>query len=167
MLVLADTHLRSGPGRRWLPPVVADRLALADAVLHAGDVVDGGVLERIREEAGGRSPFRGVLGNNDTELTGLLPETVIVELAGVSIGMIHDSGPAKGRERRLHDRFPQCAVVVFGHSHIPWNRPGLGGQLLFNPGSPTQRRAQPRTTYGWLRLGGGEILEASVLPAEP
>lgn len=71
--------------------------------------------------------------------------------------MIHDSGPARGREKRQHRRFPTAQVVVFGHSHIPWNAPGVDGQLLFNPGSATQRRRQPHRTLGVLHIDAGTV----------
>lgn len=156
--VLADTHLISagegaGRGRRQLPEVVLGILEGADAVLHAGDVLDGGVLEVLA----GYAPLHAVLGNNDHPLIGSLPNTLTVEFGGVRIGMIHDSGPTKGRAGRMHRRFPDCDAVVFGHSHAPLNEVGEDGQLLFNPGSPTQRRAQPFHSMGELRIAGGQV----------
>lgn len=170
-LVLADTHLRTGSGR-WLPDPVVAELRRADAVLHAGDVLDEGVLERLRHEAGAdrpgdpdrAAPLHAVLGNNDTSLVRLLPLTKVVDLAGVRIGMIHDSGRSAGREARLHRSFPDCGVVVFGHSHAPLAGAGVDGQLLFNPGSPTQRRQQPHPTYGLLRLQDGAVLSHRIVP---
>src|SRR5690606_32533633 len=103
-----------------------------------------------------------VLGNNDPELAGTLPETLELVLAGVRVGMIHDSGPTRGREQRLHARFPTCDVVVFGHSHVPWNAVGIDGQLLFNPGSPTERRQQPQPTIGVLELADGRVTQARI-----
>jgi putative phosphoesterase len=103
-----------------------------------------------------------VLGNNDAALTGTLPETVELELEGVRVAMIHDSGARKGRETRLRRRFPSADVVVFGHSHIPWNGEGADGQLLFNPGSPTQRRRQPHCTFGILDFERGVVGAAVV-----
>ncbi len=157
--VLADTHRRAERARD-LPAAVFDLLAEADVVLHAGDIVEQAVLDVLVEHA----PVHAVLGNNDPSLAGVLPERLEVELAGVRIGMVHDSGQAEGRERRLHRMFPDCDVVVFGHSHIPWNAEGVDGQLLFNPGSPTQRRRQPVATMGRLVLAAGEVVEATVLP---
>ncbi|MBW3657731.1 MAG: metallophosphatase family protein [Actinobacteria bacterium] len=157
VLVLADTHMRADWDRS-LPPRAWDRLADADVILHAGDVIEGWVLDELAELA----PVHAVLGNNDRALVGSLPETLELELAGVRIGMIHDSGPAAGRDARLHARFPDRDVVVFGHSHIPWNAPGLDGQLLFNPGSPTERRRQPHRTVGVLELRAGRVLSAQV-----
>ena len=156
-MVLADTHLRSPPagGRvtRGLPDAVRPYLRRADAILHAGDVLDEGILAELSRFA----PVHAVLGNNDLTLVGILPLTRVVELGGVRIGMIHDSGATAGRSRRLRRRFPDADVVVFGHSHAPVNEEGEDGQLLFNPGSPTQRRAQPVHSIGELRLVGGVV----------
>lgn len=162
VVVLADTHLRADWDRR-LPAPVWDLLAGADAILHAGDVTEGWVLDELAAVA----PVHAVLGNNDRVLEGVLPETLELELAGVRIGMIHDSGPAAGRAARLKARFPDRDVVVFGHSHIPWNGPGIDGQLLFNPGSPTERRRQPHRTAGVLELSDGVVLAARLEVVEP
>jgi uncharacterized protein len=163
VMVLADTHLKGTSlpqGRRArLLDALWSRLAGADAILHAGDVLDASVLELLRATA----PVHAVLGNNDRSLVGLLPLTRSVEIGGVPIGMIHDSGPAKGRARRMRRRFPECDVVVFGHSHAPVNEIGEDGQLLFNPGSPTQRRAQPVHTLGELRIAGRAVLSHRII----
>lgn len=165
-VVLADTHLRAeGPGQpaRWLPDSVVAHLAVADVVLHAGDVLDRAVLERISRQAGG-APLHAVLGNNDTGLEDVLPRTLVVDLDGVRIGMMHDAGSRSGRETRMRRRFPDCDVVVFGHSHEPIARPAADGQLLFNPGSPTQRRRQPVATFGVLDLDQGRVAGYRILP---
>ena len=153
VVVLADTHIRRGSSRR-LPDAVYAHLEAADLVLHAGDVLVADVLD----ELSGFAPVRAVLGNNDGELVGVLPETRLLDVDGVRIGMVHDSGPAKGRAARLHRRFPDADVVVFGHSHIPWDQEGLDGQILFNPGSPTERRSQPHRTLGTLDLDAGLVV---------
>jgi putative phosphoesterase len=160
--VLADTHLRAAPDRprrRWLPPAAEPYLESADVILHAGDVLDVGILDRLLSYA----PLYAVLGNNDVNLVGVLPIARLVDLAGVRIGMVHDSGPVAGRARRLRRRFPDADVVVFGHSHAPVNETGEEGQLLFNPGSPTQRRAQPCHTLGQLLLEGARIVKACIV----
>jgi uncharacterized protein len=162
VVVIADTHLRRSWPNRRLPRAAERALATADVILHAGDITQAEHLEALAEHA----PVHAVLGNNDPELIGVLPETLEVELAGVRVAMIHDSGPARGRERRLHERFPDADVVVFGHSHIPWNAPGEDGQLLFNPGSPTERRRQPHRTLGVLDLQDGEVLDARIVVVE-
>ena len=158
VVVLADTHVRDGGANR-LPARAWAELHSADVILHAGDVTGPALLEQL----GNFAPVYAVLGNNDAALATVLAETVEVELAGVAVAMVHDSGPRPGREARLHRRFPAAQVVVFGHSHIPWNAPGVDGQLLFNPGSPTQRRRQPTHTIGVLELDGGVVGAAVVV----
>ena len=152
VVVLADTHLRPGRDKR-LPDAAYDELARADLILHAGDVVTRDLLD----ELGGFAPVRAVLGNNDIGLTGVVPEADAFDVEGVRVAMIHDSGPRAGRERRMKRRFPDADIVVFGHSHVPWNDTGLDGQVLFNPGSAVDRRAQPHRTLGVLDLGDGRI----------
>jgi putative phosphoesterase len=151
VVVLADTHLREGG--RSLPEAAWRVIRTGDVILHAGDVLDAGPLESLSAVA----PTWAVLGNNDHSLVGVLPETRIVELGGVRIGMVHDSGARAGRPARLRRMFPDTDVVVFGHSHVPCNMAGVDGQLLFNPGSPTQRRAQPTRTIGELIISGGRV----------
>ena len=147
VVVLADTHIRR-TGTRKLPDSAYAHLERADVILHAGDILVAEVLE----ELGGFAQVHAVLGNNDAELLGVLPETRSLEIDGVRIAMIHDSGPAQGRAARMHRRFPDAGVVVFGHSHIPWDDSGVEGQHLFNPGSPTERRSQPHRTLGTLDI---------------
>jgi putative phosphoesterase len=155
VVVLADTHVRDGGATR-LPARAWTELASADAILHAGDVVGPRFLAELRTLA----PVYAVLGNNDAELAGVLAETVEVHLGGVAVAIVHDSGPRPGREARLHRRFPDADIVVFGHSHIPWNGPGV-----FNPGSATQRRRQPAHTIGVLQLDGGAV-RAEIVPVD-
>ncbi len=157
VVVLADTHIRRGSKRR-LPDGAYAHLETADVVLHAGDIVVSDVLD----ELSGFAPVHAVLGNNDAELVGLLPETRVVDVDGVRIGMIHDSGPATGRAARLRRRFPDADVVVFGHSHIPWDTDGVEGQVLFNPGSPTERRRQPHRTVGTIDVDEGRVLRRGI-----
>ncbi len=169
ILVLADTHLRSrtlGAEKAIcrLPASAWPHLRQADLILHAGDVLDEGILGELNELA----PVHAVLGNNDTSLVGILPITRLVEVEAVRIGMIHDSGAAAGRARRLRRRFPDADVVVFGHSHAPVRRGTReDGQLLFNPGSPTQRRAQPVHSIGELSIAGGRVTEHRIIALDP
>jgi putative phosphoesterase len=157
--VLADTHAP----RSWksCPPEVARRLHRVDLILHAGDVCRATVLE----ELAGFAPVRAVLGNNDTPdvaAWGAL-ETLHLDLDGLAVAMVHDAGPAQGRRRRMRRRFPEAALVVFGHSHIPLDLVAEDGPRLFNPGSPTDRRRQPRGTMGLLRVEAGRLLEAGIV----
>jgi putative phosphoesterase len=158
VVVLADTHIRDGSARR-LPPAVFRALETADLILHAGDVVGGALLEELN----GFAPTLAVLGNNDTDLVGALPEDRVFTVEGYRIAMVHDSGARKGREARLQRRFPTADLVVFGHSHIPVDAEGLDGQRLFNPGSATERRRQPEHTYGRLRIADGQLTEHRIL----
>ena len=105
------------------------------------------------------------MGNNDVPEVAELgrPETLEVELEGVRVGMIHDSGQREGRTARMRRRFPTADLVVFGHSHIPLDETGDGVRIL-NPGSPTDRRRQPAGTFALLDLEGGQILDALVAP---
>jgi len=157
VVVLADTHIRRGGSRR-LPDAAYAHLERADAVLHAGDILVGEVLE----ELSGFAPVHAVLGNNDIELVGVLPEVVELDLEGVSFGMVHDGGESAGRARRMRRMFPDAAVVVFGHSHIPWLERGLDGQLLLNPGSPTERRRQPVHTLATLDVEDGVVVSSAI-----
>jgi putative phosphoesterase len=156
--VLADTHL--APTRRGaLPPAARAELGQADVILHAGDVVTADLLDDL----GRLAPVHAVLGNNDRALVGVLPDRLELEIEGVHVAMVHDAGPRKGRPARLHRWFPDADVVVFGHSHDPVNEPGVDGQLLFNPGSPTQRRRQPHHTMGVLELVDGQVARSEIV----
>ena len=158
VVVLADTHL-TPTSTRGLPPGCVELLAEADAVIHAGDVTTRDLLV----ELAGFAPVHAVLGNNDAELVGELPEVLELELGGVAVAVLHDSGARTGREARMARRFPDADLVVFGHSHIPMIVEGVAGQRLCNPGSPTQRRAQPDHTVAVLELDGGSIRSAKIV----
>ncbi|MFI6705202.1 metallophosphoesterase family protein [Nonomuraea sp. NPDC050478] len=156
VVVLSDTHAP----RRWksCPPRVAELLVGADVILHAGDVCVPSVLAELAAYA----PVHVVKGNNDgPDLDA--PETLELDLGGLRVGMIHDSGPARGRTARMRRRFPEADLVVFGHSHIPLDESG-DGPRIFNPGSPTDRRRQPHGTVGVLRVEGGALVEAEIVP---
>jgi putative phosphoesterase len=162
VVVLADTHIRRGTNRR-LPDAAYVELDRADVILHAGDVL----TEDLLHELSGFAPTYAVLGNNDHELGGVLPETRVLDLDGVRVAMIHDSGPAKGREGRMRRRFPDADLVVFGHSHAPVDALGIDGQRLLNPGSPTERRAQAHHTVAVLELDGGTVRDHRIVVVGP
>jgi uncharacterized protein len=156
--VLSDTHAP----RRWrsCPREVARRLRGVDLILHAGDVCTSAVLDELV----GYALVRVVLGNNDgsdVAAWGATP-TLELDLDGFPLAMIHDSGPAAERPARMRRLFPTAQLVVFGHSHIPWDT-SSGGQRLFNPGSPTDRRRQPQGTMGLLRIEDGRLQSASIV----
>src|SRR6185312_10891560 len=96
--------------------------------------------------------------NNDgPALRARLPEVAEAELDGVRVSVVHETGPANGREQRCAVQYPQSDLLVFGHSHIPWDSVAPGGLRLLNPGSPTDRRRQPTCTYMTAVLTGGVI----------
>ena len=159
VVVLSDTH----SPRFWkgLPQAVAQHLDGADLILHAGDVCTADVLEELSNWA----PLQVVLGNNDRlEVADWgAPETLELDLGGVAVAMVHDSGPAGGRVRRMRRRFPAAELVVFGHSHIPMDLTE-DGLRVFNPGSPTDKRRQPCGTLGLLRIEDGQLVTAEIVP---
>lgn len=150
LLVLSDTHV---PGRaRRLPRLVYRALEQADAILHAGDL-DG---EELLEELAGFAPVYAVAGNVDPpEVWRRLPRRRVVEVCGYRIGLIHGDGGDRTHAADLAlAAFPGADAVVFGHTHRPL-RERRGATLLFNPGSATDRRREPRHSFGWLHLGSG------------
>jgi hypothetical protein len=146
---------------RVVAPLVAGQLRRADVILHAGDVCTAAVLEELSDYA----PVLAVLGNNDGPDVARwgAPETLQTDLDGLRVAMLHDSGPAPGRLRRLRRRFPGAGLVVFGHSHIPLDEAGEGIRIV-NPGSPTDRRRQPHGTVAVLRIESGQLVEAAIVP---
>jgi hypothetical protein len=139
--VVSDTHLPKGARR--LPADCAERLAAADLILHAGDLVTVAFLEELSAFG---PPVAAVHGNVDEPaLRALLPAERVVEAEELRIGLVHDAGPRAGREARLARRFAGCAAVVYGHSHLPQVE-RVGGVWFLNPGSPTERRRAPART---------------------
>lgn len=142
LLIVADTHV---PTRaRQLPEAVLDAADAADLVIHAGDWIVASTLDQLESHA----EVLGVWGNNDpADLRARLPEVARRTIEGVRFAVVHETGQSKGREARMDAVFPDLDVLVFGHSHIPWDTTTPAGLRLLNPGSPTDRRRQPRCTY--------------------
>ena len=143
LLLIADTHV---PKRaKDLPAAVWDQVADVDVVLHAGDWVTPALLDDLERRA---ARLVACWGNNDgDELRRRLPERADVTLDGVRFTVVHETGASGGREARMAARYPDTDVLVFGHSHIPWDTTTGSGLRLLNPGSPTDRRRQPYCTY--------------------
>jgi putative phosphoesterase len=158
VLVLSDTHIPDFAKR--LPEGLVGELRRADAIVHAGDVTSSSVLDELAQYA----PTHVAMGNGDGPDVAAwgAREDLDLTIGGVPVAVVHISGPANGRRRRLGRRFPGARVAVFGHSHIPWNE-DEDGLLLFNPGSPTWKRRQPRATFGILDLADGQVVEALVV----
>jgi putative phosphoesterase len=157
--IISDTHLPRGARR--LPDDCVARLRAADLILHAGDISTVAVLREF--EALG-PPVAAVHGNVDEPaLTELLPAERTVQADRARIALTHDAGPKTGRLERLRARFPDADAVVFGHSHIPLHERALDGFQIFNPGSPTDRRRQPRHTMGCARVGAANGLSFELI----
>lgn len=153
LLVISDTHL---PKRGHdLPSEVWSAVAEADVVFHAGDWVAESLLDKLERRA---KQVVGVWGNNDGPgLRRRLPEVARVEVEGIRIAMVHETGQSDGREKRCDKTYPDISVLFFGHSHIPWDTTTPNGLRLLNPGSPTDRRKQPDHTYLTAVAKDGEL----------
>lgn len=155
LLLMSDTHLPVRAKR--LPAPLLDELPRADVVFHAGDWVDTATLDLLESRS---RRLVAVYGNNDgPELRARLPEIAYAELDGLRFGVVHETGPARDREARCAARFPELDVLVFGHSHIPWDSTAATGLRLLNPGSPTDRRRQPHATYLTGTLTDGRLVD--------
>lgn len=160
LLVISDTHVPKKA--RDLPEQVWAEVGAADVVVHAGDWVDAAVLDALEVRA---PRLVAVYGNNDgPALRARLPEVAEAELEGVRLAVVHETGPSKGREARCARRFPGADVLVFGHSHIPWDTLTPGGLRLLNPGSPTDRRREPVCTYLTARIADGALGDVALQP---
>jgi putative phosphoesterase len=158
LVIMADTHVpkraRDLPGQLW---AAVDG---ADLVVHAGDWVEVGLLDALAARS---ARLIGVYGNNDgPALRARLPEVARVDLDGLRVAVIHETGPAGGRERRCAERFGDTDLLVFGHSHIPWDTVAPGGLRLLNPGSPTDRRRQPFATYLTAQVVDGALTDVEL-----
>ncbi len=155
LLLIADTHVPSRA--RDLPARVWDEVTRADVVVHAGDWI---ALELLDELESRSARLVACWGNNDgPELRARLPERADVTLAGVRFTVTHETGATTGREARMSRRYPDTDVLVFGHSHIPWDTTTKTGLRLLNPGSPTDRRRQPFCTYLTASVDNGAMTD--------
>ena len=152
LAIIGDTHMPRGA--RAIPDACLERCRAADAILHAGDLIDVPVLELLRSLG---PPVHAISGNVDTEaVRRLVPAHLQLRLGGARVGMVHIPGPAAGRFERLRAAFPRCDAVVFGHTHMPEHVERDGFQI-FNPGSPTERRRAPARTMGLATIDDGRI----------
>ena len=162
MLLLADTHV---PKRaRELPAAVLRAANEADLIIHAGDWVAASVLD----ELSAHGDVLGVWGNNDgPELRSRLPEIARRRVEQVNVAVVHETGDARTRERRMDEQFGDADLLVFGHSHIPWDTTTPGGLRLLNPGSPTDRRRQPSHTFMTAVIDRAEVGEVTLVALPP
>jgi putative phosphoesterase len=154
LLLMSDTHL---PKRaKDLPPELWSAVDAADVVFHAGDWVDVATLDRLEARS---ARLVACWGNNDgPELRARLPEVARVAIDGLRFAVVHETGASTGRERRMDEAFDDVDVLVFGHSHIPWDTVTPNGMRLLNPGSPTDRRRQPHCTYLTATVTDGALI---------
>ena len=152
VLLMSDTHV---PARaRDLPAPLWDEVDRADLVVHAGDWVDVALLDRLEERS---ARLLACWGNNDgPSLRARLPEVARATVEGVRVAVVHETGARQGREERMRAAYPDTDLLVFGHSHIPWDTEHAGLRLL-NPGSPTDRRREPHCTFLTARLADGGV----------
>ena len=158
LLLMSDTHVptraRDLPGRLW------DEVDAADVVVHAGDWMTLGLYESLRVRS---KRLVACWGNNDgDDLRAVLPEVAEVTLDGLRFAVVHETGQKQGRERRMAAAYPDTDVLVFGHSHIPWDTTADTGLRLLNPGSPTDRRRQPHCTYMTATVTDGELRDVEL-----
>lgn len=160
LLLISDTHL---PKRaRELSAQVWRAIEEADVVVHAGDWVEAALLDELEQRS---HRLIGVWGNNDgAELRARLPEVARATVAGVRIAVVHETGQAAGRESRCAALFPDTDLLVFGHSHIPWDTTAPGGLRLLNPGSPTDRRRQSECTMMTATADAGMLRDVRLIP---
>mgnify|MGYP002143744611 FL=1 len=158
LLLISDTHV---PRRaRDLPAPVWDQVANADVVIHAGDWVDVALLDELEQRA---ARLVACWGNNDgADLRARLPERADVVLGGVRFTVTHETGASAGRDNRMARVYPDTDVLVFGHSHIPWDSTAATGLRLLNPGSPTDRRRQPHCTYMTATVDDGVLADVTL-----
>ena len=155
LLLIADSHV---PQRaRDLPVPVWDEVARADVVVHAGDWVSTELLDELEARS---ARLVACWGNNDgPALRARLPERADATLDGLRLTVVHETGIAAGREARMSRLYPDSDVLVFGHSHIPWNTTAESGLRLLNPGSPTDRRRQPFCSYMTASVNNGVLTD--------
>jgi putative phosphoesterase len=139
--VISDTH-------GLLRPEALDALRGSDYIIHAGDVGSPEILEKLFTIA----PVTAVRGNVDKEAWSLkLPESEVLELAGISIYVLHDLA-----QLDLKPKAAGFAAVVSGHSHVP-KQEVRDGVLYFNPGSAGPRRFKLPVSVGRLILDAGGV----------
>lgn len=163
LMLVADTHVPQRAGE--LSPQVWNAVENAEVVFHTGDWVAEELLDAFLQRS---RRLVGVYGNNDgSGLRSRLPETAVATLEGVRFAMVHETGVAKGREARCEALYPDADVLVFGHSHIPWDSTSPRGLRLLNPGSPTDRRRQPACTFMTAVVDAAALSRVTLVTVDP
>lgn len=153
IIVVSDTHM---PHRaKTIPAPLRKALESADFILHAGDWCVPDAVRAFEAYA----PVDGVAGNNDgREIAQRFGWRKRLDLGGIRVGIVHGHGAGGTTESRALQAFrnEKVDVILFGHSHVPLVR-REGDVLLFNPGSPTARRTQPRYSFGVWDIEDGRL----------
>jgi predicted phosphodiesterase len=144
VVVVSDTHVPQKA--KAVPPAVWSAVERADVVVHAGDWTGVPLLDEF--EARARLLLSGLVHDGETD--------------AVRLAVVHETGQKEARETRMDRAFPETDLLLFGHSHIPWDTTSPGGLRLLNPGSPTDRRRQPRATYLTLTLDAGTVRDVEL-----
>lgn len=153
LTIMADTHL---PKRaKALPAELWQAVEAADVVIHAGDWVEPELVDELETRS---RRLLACYGNNDgPDISALLPVVAEAGIEKLRFAVVHETGTKQGREARMDRQFPDCDVLIFGHSHIPWDTTTAAGMRLLNPGSPTDRRRQPHCTYMTATVDGTKL----------
>lgn len=158
--VISDTHIPFAA--EDLPEKIYEDFKDADLILHAGDLAEDSLLDKLKRIA----KTIAVKGNMDSHaLKKTLPEKEIIKAGNFRIGITHGEGSPEGLIDLVKKQFEKDKVdcIVFGHSHIPVCEK-RGNILFFNPGSPTDKIFAPFNSYGILEVGKkieGKIIRLS------
>ena len=146
--VLSDTHLKTIP--EHLGEAIDHHFKDVDMILHAGDVVEAGVLDYFAGRV-----VKAVAGNMDSYvLKNRNPVKMVLPIEGFKVGLIHGWGSPVGIEDRIRGAFEDIDILIFGHTHNATSHT-KDGVLFFNPGSPTCKRFAAQNTIGILEIGEG------------
>jgi putative phosphoesterase len=157
--VISDTHLNSSTSMD-LPKEVSEAFQGVDMIIHAGDLVDLGVLEQLKKIC---PNVKAVSGNMDNSgVMTKLPEKEIIRAGNFRIGLMHGWGPPNRLTEVAAEAFKNDGVdmIIFGHSHRALNEK-IGGIIFFNPGSPTDKVYTPYNTYGIIEIN--DAIEAKIV----
>jgi putative phosphoesterase len=152
--VVSDTHGSASPtGRSFDFVSEFFQRAGVDLILHAGDAGHVSVLERLERVA----PVVAVRGNADPhDLIETLPDRVWMQAGARSVLLLHGHHGKTALKAARGAADPAIDLIVFGHSHKPlidWE----GETILFNPGSPVERRWNPHFGLGLIRISDEKV----------
>ncbi|MFQ5952056.1 MAG: metallophosphoesterase family protein [Candidatus Omnitrophota bacterium] len=150
--IIADTHIPTTATK--IPSKVCEYFKDCDLIIHAGDLVEMWVIDELEKIA----ETKAVWGNMDGPgIRERLPEKIQFEAEGKTIGVVHGRGPASKVAKKIKEEFDKKPdIVIFGHSHVPFNET-IDGTLYFNPGSSTDRVFTPYRSFGIIEIEGDKV----------